>query len=70
MEGTAPEYTIAKSEILCSLVLFDIINTVSLGSNPRSIKPLAKFFAVSRYSDQDIESHAEYSALAGVFKAG
>jgi len=56
--------------MLCSLVLLDIINAVSPGPSPRDINPAAKFFDTSLYSDQDIESQAEYSLLAGVFNAG
>ena len=70
VDGVAPQYTIPRSEMLCSLVLLDIINAVSPGPSPRDINPAAKFFDTSLYSDQDIESHAEYSLLAGVFNAG
>ena len=47
-----------------------MIKAVSPGLKPRSMRPDAKFFAASLYSDQDIESQAEYSELAGVFNAG
>ena len=59
-----------RSEILCSLVLFDIINAVSPGPKPKDIKPAAKFLDTSLYSDHEIESHAEYSSFAGVLSAG
>ena len=51
-------------------MLFDIINAVLPGPRPKDIKPEARFFETSLYSDHDIESQAEYSLLAGVFKAG
>ena len=70
VDGVAPVYTIPRSAILCSFVLFDIINAVSPGPKPRVISPAAKFFDVSLYSDHDIESHAEYSAFAGELSAG
>ena len=70
VDGVAPVYTIPKSAILCSFVLFDIMNAVSPGFNPNSIKPAARALDVSLYSDHEIESQAEYSLLAGVFKAG
>ena len=63
-------YTIPKSAILCSFVLLDIIKAVSPGFKPSSRSPDAKALEVSLYSDHDIESQAEYSLLAGVFKAG
>ena len=46
------------------------MNAVSPGPKPNVINPAAKFFETSLYSDQDIESQAEYSLLAGVFNAG
>jgi hypothetical protein len=70
VDGVEPECIIAKSAILCSFVLFDIIKAVSKGLSPKSINPDARLCIFSLYSLQDIASQPVYSALIGVFIAG